>query len=177
LILLVLLPLTIAGRDKTASKGNRESFAGTIERSPRQPEDVLVVMTHETTSEDVKSLEEAFQSKGEAGLNRALGKMNKGFMRVEGNQYPLELAYSQTSGKTRYLTFIAERGQQIFTLQVAAIGNDYPYTCVQMELDESGEGKGTLIPYSKVSFKQGNGFQIENMSSRLFKLIGVHSVR
>jgi hypothetical protein len=142
--------------------------------------DVIIVIYEYSTKQELQDLAQAFARRGKDGLASALGKMKKGYMQVPGvyDELPVELAESKSQGAIRRLTIVAERGQSNFatrSMQIDNLGQEYPFTCVQLEFDEQGNGKGEMIVYAKLGFNSTGEMTINRWNTRPFQLLDVRS--
>jgi hypothetical protein len=140
---------------------------------------VTVVIYEYSTDQELQDLAQAFAKRGKDGLGSALGKMKKGYMEVPGaGELPVELAESKSEGAIRRLTIVAERGQAVSatrSMQIDNLGQEYPFTCVQLEFDAEGNGKGEIVLYAKLGFNSAGQMTIERWNIKPFQLIDVRS--
>jgi hypothetical protein len=165
-------------KDKSSTnKPPIERFEASTSKKPVTDQKVSIIVLDDTPDEDIAKLGEVYRKGGLQSLDRAMGKINKGSMSIGGGAMPLEIAYSHSAGGRTKLTFIAERGQYMYSLQVSGSFNDYPYTCVILEFDEHGKGKGVLLPYMRVRFNDEGRMVIENSLAKSPDLVNVHAVK
>jgi hypothetical protein len=58
----------------------------------------------------------------------------------------------------------------------------YPFTFIEIQVDEQGNGKGTMIPFTKLVFNKQGMMNVESMgvvtgSAGKANLVNVHSVK
>jgi hypothetical protein len=139
-----------------------------------------------STEEEIQDLARTFSKGGEDAIENALGKVRKGYVRMQsGEALSIRLIRSRSAGGVRTLNIVSvaadrivnESGGQTF------IGHrGYPYTFIQLQIDERGMGKGTMVPFAKLTFDRQGGIEVKPMevgsgSSALFRLINVHPAK
>jgi hypothetical protein len=180
-----LLPCAIPGSGRRKpEKPVVETFEATV--TPPLGTVLSISIEEFSTEEEIQDLAQAFAKGGEDGIESALGKVKKGYIRREsGEALPIRVIRSRSAGGVRTLNIVSvaadrivnESGGQTF------IGHrGYPYTFVQLQIDERGMGKGTMVPFAKLTFNRQGGIEVKPMevgsgSSALFRLINVHPAR
>jgi hypothetical protein len=160
----------------------QEHFEATISPVPMSVSGDRVAIAIEgfTSEQELQDLARTFLSGGKRTLRGAMGKMRKGYLDVPGgrDRMPIETLESNWSGAVRNLTIVAERGLEYWGISYTdRLDVDYPYTCVQLGVDEQGNGKGTIIRFAKVTFNAQGRMVIENWSRQPLRLINVHLVK
>jgi len=158
----------------------QERFEATI--SPvfvSTPNSRLAIAIEEFTSDqELQDLAQTFLSRGKRALEDAMGKFKKGHLDVPGGEgMPIEILESEGAGAVRNLTILAERGLNNRWGVSQQLAADYPYIFVQLEVNEQGNGKGTLIRFAKLAFNPQGRMVIENWGRQRFQLINVHLVK
>jgi len=141
---------------------------------------VTIVIYEYSTDQELQDLAQAFARRGKDALESALGKMKKGYMQVPGvyDELPVEVAESKSLGAIRRLTIVAERGQSNLatrSMQIDNLGQEYPFTCAQLEFDEQGNGKGEIVVYAKLGFDSAGEMTINRWNVKPFQLADVRS--
>jgi hypothetical protein len=175
----MLVAVCLFGGVRTVSSKKRpvieriEARVAPIYTSVGSNRDVTIVIYEYSTDQELQDLAQAFARRGKDGLRSALGKMKKGYMEAPGvaGNLSVELAESKSLGAIRRLTIVADRGQASSYLG----GEEYPFTCVQLELDEQGNGKGEIVVYAKLGFNSVGQMTINRWNTRPFELVDVRS--
>jgi len=173
----LVLGLGAAPAKKKAEKPVQERFEATF--SPpliQASSNVNVGIRELTTDQELLDLAQTFARGGKRALGNALSKVKKGDLSVADLEaLPVEIIESRSAGNGRTLTIVAERGQANWGMQSSgSLDADYPYTCVQLEVDEQGNGKGIVIQFAKVTFNPQGRMVIENFGRQPFRLVNVH---
>ncbi len=157
-----------------------EARVATIPVSVGSSGHVRIVIYEYSTDEELQHLAQAFARRGKDGLESGLGKMKKGYMQVRGEAHDLdvELAESKSQGAIRRLTIVAEgyvAPLPTLGMQTDCVRQDYPFTCVQLEFDEQGNGNGEIAVCAKLGFNSLGHMTITRGNTRLFELVDVRS--
>ncbi|HZE70753.1 MAG TPA: hypothetical protein VE135_14680 [Pyrinomonadaceae bacterium] len=95
-----------------------------------------------------------------------------------GSQLGRDLNFVQeipTADGGRRIVVLFERWMNIFELRYGTRSEDYPFTYIELMLDRTGKGRGTLIPAARIYFdkKHGNEIDVENFGIYPAQLSGV----
>jgi len=162
---------------KKAEKAVQERFEATISPAFSSDNSVSIAIQEFSTDEDVQGLAQAFARGGEDSLEKALGKVKKGYFRLgAGQTMPLLIVQSSSEGAVRRLNILGW-APTVFggagDTQVSIGHRGYPYTCIQLEVDEKGNGTGLLVPFANVVFNQQGRMVIKPMSRAPSRLVNV----
>lgn len=69
-----------------------------------------------------------------------------------------------TAGGGRHIVILFERWLNLFEVRNGTRSENYPFTYIELTIDSSGKGEGTMIPAARIRFdkKGGNQIEIEN---------------
>jgi hypothetical protein len=114
---------------------------------------------------------------GQDALMKELHGKKLGYFSM-GAQLGRDLNFVQetpTAEGGRRIVALFERWMNTFELRHGTRSQDYPFTYLELTLDRSGKGQGTLIPAARISFdkKHGNQIEIENFGIYPARLAGV----
>jgi hypothetical protein len=173
----LLLGVGAAFAKKKAEKPVRERFEATMSPALSSDNSVSIAIEEFSTDEEVQDLAQAFARGGEDSLEKALGKIKKGYFRTgAGQTMPLLIVQSSSEGAVRRLNILG-RAPTVFggagDTQVSIGHRSYPYTCIQLEVDEKGDGTGLLVPFANVVFNQQGRMVIKPMSRTPARLVNV----
>jgi len=185
---LILVAACLFGGARTASAKEKpileriEARVAPISISVGSTSDVRIVIYEYSTDEELQHLAQAFARRGNDGLESALGKMKKGYMQIRGEAHDLavELAESKPQGTIRRWTIVAEGYQApspTLRMRTDCVRRDYPFTSVQLEFDELGNGKGEIVAYVKLGFDAAGQMTINRWDTKPFRLIDVRSTQ
>jgi hypothetical protein len=131
--------------------------------------------------EELQALAQTFQTGGEDALEKALKKVNKGQIRLGAEvSMPVLVATSSTEGPVRRLNIIAlapVRYAGTFGERVIIGRQGFPYACIQVDLDEQGNGKGHVFVYAKLTFNQHGEMAVQSLYGSPDPLLNVRSKR
>lgn len=128
------------------------------------------------TNADARRAAEILRTQGQDGLQKAIGKNRLGYFALAG-QVGLDLNFvreRRVNGRRR-ITVVFERWLNMYEVRYGTRSEDYPFSYIELFIDENGKGEGTLIPAAKISFnrKQANQVDIENFGIYPARLVGV----
>ena len=153
---------------KTASRGSAESpMTITVDRKMAQSEaDKLIA---------------AFKAGGPAGLRKALvGVPPTGSVRL-GTAAPTStrLTLERATGKGRLLTIVTDKPILFLGagLPDAKPKDGYDFAILDIEVDASGSGAGTLAPAAKVTLNQGGAFVVQDYGAEVVQVTAVRKVK
>jgi hypothetical protein len=114
---------------------------------------------------------------GQDALMKALQGKRLGYFSI-GGQIGRDLNFVQetrTAEGGRRIVILFERWMNTFELRSGARSQDYPFTYIELTMDRSGKGQGTLIPAARVYFdkKHDNQVDVENYGIYPARLAGV----
>ena len=137
---------------------------------------VTIVVTRTTPAEEAQTLAKAFTSGGEAALRKALsGLAPTGSVQIgKGSPTPARITLERVTDKGRLLTIVTEK-PIIFLgagLPDAKPKDGYGFAVLDIEVDASGNGIGTLSPAAKVKVVNG-AFVVDDYASQPIRLTGV----
>jgi hypothetical protein len=91
-------------------------------------------------------------------------------------RYDFYFAQQQPSEKGRRIMMITDRPMQIAERMSASPSRDYPFTVIELHLDEDGRGTGTLAQLAQLRLI-GNYLGIENLATAPIKLNQLKKVK
>lgn len=139
---------------------------------------VTITVARKTPQAEADTLKAAFTSGGAAGLRKALaGVAATGSVQLGGGAAtPTKITIERATDKGRLLTIVTDA--PILFLGAGVPGakpkQGYDFAILDVELDASGAGSGTLSPAAKVTLKDG-AFVVEDYAAELVRITGVKS--
>jgi hypothetical protein len=114
---------------------------------------------------------------GQDALMKELQGKKLGYFSM-GAQLGRDLNFVQeipTADGGKRIVVLFERWMNTFELRYGTRSQDYPFTYIELTLDRSGKGQGTLIPAARIYFdkKHGNQIDVENFGIYPAQLAGV----
>ncbi len=141
---------------------------------------VTIVVSRKMPQAEADKLTAAFTSGGAAALRKALtGVAPTGSIKIgNGEATPTRLAIERTTDKGRLLTMVADK--PILHLGAGVPGakpkEGYDFAVVDIEVDSTGAGAGTLAPAAKIRVN-GGAFVVEDYGGEQVKLAGVKKAK
>jgi hypothetical protein len=133
------------------------------------------------TDEEVKNFATLLAEGGPDKLRRALEKEDVGRIAPVGSTgIALAVARKLQNGNKTIIRLVTARDPSFLELRYNGRSMDYPYTILQLELDENGKGAGTAIAAAKIRFnKKKNTYEIESFQqgTAYNKLLNVYRMK
>jgi hypothetical protein len=117
------------------------------------------------TAEDVKNFADILVEGGPDRLRQALEKEDAGQLSPVGRVgTPIAIARKVVSGNKTIIRVVTVRNLSIAELRYSGRSTDYPYTFLELVLDQNGKGTGTAIAAAKIKFnKKSKTHEIESL--------------
>ncbi|MGA9767949.1 MAG: hypothetical protein WBV94_02845 [Blastocatellia bacterium] len=135
----------------------------------------LEITGHTPDAEAQQDLQ-ILQTQGQEALMKAIGKTKLGFFAFEG-QVGRDLNYVQETETEdgRKITVLFERWLKMFEARNGTRSEDYPFTYVELFINDRGKGEGSLIGAARVYMdKRHTGtLDVENFGTYPARLMGV----
>ena len=137
---------------------------------------VQVTVDRKMSQAEADKMLAAFKKGGAAGLRKALkGVAPTGSVRLgKATPTPTRLTIERPTDKGRLLTIVTDK--PILFLGAGVPGakpkTGYDFAIIDLEVDASGAGSGTLAPAAKVAVKEG-AFVVEDYAGELVRLTSV----
>ena len=180
----IALAIAAAGGSKLSAQAGAETFTATATvktaGGATATAPVTIVVSRKMAQAEADKLTAAFTSGGAAGLRKALsGVPPTGSIKVgNGEATPTRLAIERTTDKGRLLTLVADK--PILHLGAGVPGakpkDGYDFAVLDIEVDASGSGSGTLAPAAKIRVN-GGAFVVEDYGGEQVKLAGVKKAK
>jgi hypothetical protein len=119
---------------------------------------------------------ELLRTKGQSALLKQLEDRDLGIFALEGQVgQRVNFAYEQAAPEGRRLTVLFERWLQLFEVRYGTRSQDYPFTFLELSIDNSGKGHGTLIGAAKVYFEKDDPgtLNVENFGTYPVRVVNV----
>ena len=129
-----------------------------------------------TSPEQAERNFEILRTQGQDEFTKAISKEKFGVFAVDG-QVGRDLNFVQESQaeKGRKITIIFERWLRMFEVQYGTRSQDYPFTYIELFVNDDGKGEGSIVGLAKLSFdkRNPNNLDVENYGTYAAKLSGV----
>jgi len=108
-----------------------------------------------STAEDIKTFSDILREGGPTALRRALEKEDAGQLSPVGRVgVPIAIARRIVDGNKVIIRVVTVRNLSFVELRYSGRSVDYPYTFLELVVDQKGTGTGTAIGAAKIRFNQ-----------------------
>ena len=116
------------------------------------------------TEDDIKKFADTLVEGGPDRLRRALEKEDVGQLSPTGRVgTPVAIARKLVKANKTIIRAVTARNLPFLELRYSGRSVDYPFTIIELDLNEKGEGTGTAIAAAKITFnKKKNLYEIES---------------
>jgi hypothetical protein len=133
-------------------------------------------ITGHTPDQEAQQDLQILQTQGQDALMKAIGKTKLGYFAFEG-QVGRDLNFVQESETEdgRKITVLFERWLKMFEVRNGTRSEDYPFTYIELFINDRGKGDGSLIGAARVYMdKRHTGtLDVENFGTYPARLMGV----
>ena len=141
---------------------------------------VTITIDRKMPEAEVDKLVAAFKSGGAVGLRKALaGVPPTGSVQLaEGASTPARITFESPTDTGRLIIIVTDKPLLFLGAGVpgAKPKEGYDFAVIDLEVDASGAGSGTLAPAAKITLK-GSAFVVQDYASDLVRLAGVKKVK
>jgi hypothetical protein len=141
---------------------------------------ITITIDRKMPKAEADKLVAAFKSGGAAGLRKALtGVPPTGFVQLAaGAPTPARITIELPTDKGRLITIVTDKPLLFLGAGVpgAKPKAGYDFAVVDIEVDDSGAGSGSVAPAAKVTLN-GSVFVVEDYASEFVRLAGVKKVK
>jgi hypothetical protein len=181
-VALVVTPPPPAGaQNRSAARAGREVYRGNIIYigGPRTFTDFFTLTINSYTPEgDVRRFTDLLGRDGPDDFWRAVGKEKRGSIQV-GSRLGLDINavwVSQTE-EGRKISALAERWLGFGELRRGARSVNYPFTYIELWVEDDGDVEGTLFPAARVRSRGNNTIEVENFGAYPARLTNIKQRR
>ncbi|MGE0129452.1 MAG: hypothetical protein AB7U82_15350 [Blastocatellales bacterium] len=165
--LAVLCSQSINAQGKPVSKSSKEVYRGniTLIGGPRGAGVEFFTLTIESFTPDnrVQNLLDILKRGGQDDLLKAIGKDKRGTIQIgNGISRDLNEIWMAPTEEGRKITALSERWVGFGELRRGARSLDYPFTYLELYVEDDGKAEGGLIPAARIRFKSGKTIEVEN---------------
>jgi len=161
--MMIFLPAPLAqAQSKTGKdvyRGNIFYFGG----GRNITTDFTLTITSWTSESEANRLRQVLRSEGQDDFQKIVGKEKRGTIQV-GTGLALDLnAVWVTQGEDgRKISALAERWVGFGELRRGTRSTDYPFTYIELWVEEDGGVEGSLFPAARIRAKGDNTIEVEN---------------
>ncbi|MCI0663919.1 MAG: hypothetical protein L0220_22920 [Acidobacteria bacterium] len=185
LTIISALPQPSQAQTRTQGRSSREVYTGTIVfipgptvggpgRTRTTTRTFSLTITCTTSNSDFKGLADVLKDDGQDGLLKAIGKEKCGVMQIGSNvgRDINVVRVSETEEGERKIDLLFERWLEFFEVRRGTRSRDYPFTYLELYIDQKGKLEGTMIPAARIRFKGENTVEIENFAAYPARVVG-----
>jgi len=179
---LFLFPRSVKGqnKDRSGHSSTKEVYTGTVAAIGGQfagaSRPFTLEITGFTPREEAQHDFDILRAQGQDDFIKAISNKKFGYFSLDG-QTGRDLRFVQESQteKGRKITILFERWLRMFEIKYGTRSQDYPFTYIELFVNDNGKGEGSVIGLAKVSFdkKNPNTLDVENYGTYAAKLMGV----
>lgn len=172
------LPLTIAAQEKTNNTtfSGKMTITGTIVTKNGQTPSFTMEIEGITPDSEIKNNLDILKSEGQDGFLEAIEDKDFGYFALDGHVgQDLEYVTQTKTGKGTKIVAVFGRWLEPFEVRFGTISRDYPFTHIELIIDNNGKGSGMIIGAARVQIDKNNpnSLDFENFGALPAKLIGV----
>lgn len=176
LFVLTALPWPPAGAQ--TKRAGKEVYRGNITYigGPRGAvTDFFTLTIRDYTPEaEVQRLTDLLKREGQDDFWKAVAKEKHGTMQIgNGLSRDLNAVWITQTEEGRKISAIAERWLGFGELRRGARSVDYPFTYIELYVEEDGDVEGTLFPAARVRFKGEKTLEVENFGIYPARLVNI----
>jgi hypothetical protein len=168
-----LLPAAFCGY----ATAQDESYTGRIVTGSTSAQQIqfTFTITKYTTEAELKDLAAILKDQGQDALIEAMKKREAGRIYKLGDTgNEIAVAEKTQSGKDTIITMATARRISVTELSRKATHADYPFSFLQVTLNEKGEGTGKMLTAAKIKFNEKKGhWEIEPYGTGYTKVTNV----
>lgn len=133
-------------------------------------------ITGHTSDEEAQQDLQTLQAQGQDALMKSIGKQKLGFFSFEG-QVGRDLNFVQETDTEdgRKIVVLFERWLKMFEVRNGTRSEDYPFTYLELYVDNNGKGEGSLIGAARVYMdkRHPGTLDVENFGTYPARLMGI----
>lgn len=175
-------PRSVKGenKDRSGHVPTKEVYTGTVAAIGGQfagaSRPFTLEITGYTSSDEAQREFEILRAQGQDDFIKAISHKKLGHFSLDG-QVGRDLKFVQESQteKGRKITILFERWLRMFELKYGTRSQDYPFTYIELFVNDDGKGEGSVVGLAKLSFdkKTPTTLDVENFGTYAAKLMGV----
>lgn len=182
LSLLAVIPQTSVAQRRSNNEFGRVEYTGNIlyiggSRGVTAT-NFTVRINSFTPNAEVENILATLRNGGQDELMRTISREKHGTVQI-GTQLgrDIKAVWITPEEEGRKLTILFERWVGFSELRRGARSLDYPFTYLELYLDDNGKGEGMLIPAAKVRYKAGKTIEVENFGIYPARLTNIEGRR
>ena len=131
-----------------------------------------------TPEDEVKRMLAALQNGGQDELQKILGHQKRGTLQIGARlSHDIQAVWVTQTEEGRKIYALSERWLGFGELRRGTRSVDYPFTFVELYVEDDGKAEGELIPAARVRAKKGMTIEVENFGIYPARLTNVRQSR
>lgn len=176
--LFVLTALPMHATEAQTKRAGKEVYRGNITYigGPRGAVTDFFTLTIKdyTPEAEVQRFTDLLKREGQDEFWKAVAKEKHGTMQIgSGLSRDLNAVWITQTEDGRKISAIAERWLGFGELRRGARSVDYPFTYIELYVEEDGDVEGTLFPAARVRFKGEKTIEVENFGIYPARLVNI----
>ena len=177
-LIMIVLAIAIAVSSASAQRGT--TFTGTAliygsglnTRTISRP--FTMIINRRTSDSDATRYLQTLQRGGQDDFSRAIESNELGRFSFDGHTgLPINAVLVDRDGDDIRIRAVFKRWIGFGELRRGARSTDYPFTYVEIRIDQKGHGEGMIIPAARVRARGSNTFEFEDFGTFPGRLMGV----
>lgn len=142
---------------------------------PRNTVDRITIrLDRLTPPEEAARLKEQLRTKGQAALEAKLWDRQVGTVQVQGQiAVPIAAAKDFAADGLHRLILIVPRDIGFRELWRNSRSSDYPFTVVELDVDDQGRGSGEILPAARLSVREDGRVEFDNFAFQSLRVLNV----
>lgn len=133
-----------------------------------------MIINRRTSDADATRLLQILQSGGQDDFSRAIESSELGRFSFNGHVgLPINAVLVDRDGDDTRIRAVFKRWIGFGELRRGHRSVDYPFTYVELRIDQNGHGEGTIIPAARVRARGSNTLEVEDFGTFPGRLMGV----
>ena len=127
-----------------------------------------------SSAEEVRGLAAVLSDEGAKALKREMRDLDRGWLRIDGG-LPVQVALARSIEHDggRRVRVVIDRPISFFETWHHLRTRDYPVTVLELQLDETGRGQGTLIGAAQLKMGEDETLEVESFGRRPLRVTNV----
>jgi hypothetical protein len=180
LMLIFLMGVSFALAEEKKEKSKGEFYSGVVIGTGGaiggRSMNLDIRINEHTSDEDIVGYVNLLKEKGQNQLRLELEKMNVGKISPSGRvgtDIAIARVFDGPDGKV--IRLVTARQMPFLELYHGGRSTDYPFSIVEIRLDQDGKGAGSIIGGAKIKFTDEGRVEIESYGNQYAKLTNVRA--
>jgi hypothetical protein len=175
----VALAVLVAGGALALAAGaaaeTKQRYTAIIDTEGGPPAQVIISIKGWTTDQEVKALNATLASGGPEAAEKAMEKISKGYLAFVGSLgWPINVARTfPTANGGQRIVLVTDRPIMNVEALEQSVTLNYPFGIVELQVDASGKGTGSVIGLAKITIDDQGGIKVDPYAGYAYELVRV----